>query len=190
VSLPRALRLTTEDIPDRTPYVQIDQNLSRKWALRLKDHQGLFKIGIVWAGARTHRRDVERSASLELFSRLARLDRVRLFSLQKNDVPRAGANIELVDFTNDLHNFADTAALILNLDLVIGVDTAVVHLAGALGQKVWTLLPFSPDWRWLLDREDSPWYRTMRLFRQPSAGAWEATFARVTESLRSELGSR
>ena len=92
----------------------------------------------------------------------------------------------MVDFTTELHDFADTAAFIANLDLVIGVDTAVVHLAGALGRKVWTLLPYSPDWRWLLNRDDSPWYPTMRLFRQPGPGDWATVVGNVVESLSAE----
>jgi ADP-heptose:LPS heptosyltransferase len=90
----------------------------------------------------------------------------------------------LIDYTAEFHDFADTAAFIDNLDLVITVDTAVAHLAGAMGKNVWTMLPFAPDWRWLLHREDSPWYPTMRLFRQNKPGDWTDAIERVAESLR------
>ena len=186
LSLPRALALTTINIPNQVPYIKVDQNLCRKWERRLKDDKSFFKIGIVWAGARTHRGDAERSIALEMLAPLASVDRVRLFSLQKDQAPPNPSSVELVDFSRDLHDFADTAALITNLDLVIGVDTAVVHLAGALGKKVWTLLPFSPDWRWLLNRDDSPWYPTLRLFRQLSPQDWTGAIASMLESLRTE----
>ena len=91
--------------------------------------------------------------------------------------------MQLIDFTADLADFTDTAALISHLDLVITVDTAIAHLAGAMGKKVWQLLPVVPDWRWLLDREDSPWYPTMRLFRQKSKGDWTGVMERVAEAL-------
>jgi ADP-heptose:LPS heptosyltransferase len=89
----------------------------------------------------------------------------------------------LIDWSAELKDFADTAALIANLDLVIAVDTAVVHLAGAMGKPVWTLLPFAADWRWLLEREDSPWYPSMRLFRQPALGDWDSVIKRVADEL-------
>jgi ADP-heptose:LPS heptosyltransferase len=93
----------------------------------------------------------------------------------------------VVDFTSDLKDFADTAAFIANLDLIVSVDTAVAHLAGAMGKQVWVLLPFIPDWRWLLDREDSPWYPTMRLFRQKRAGDWEEPIQRIVNELTTLL---
>ncbi|HEX5242879.1 MAG TPA: glycosyltransferase family 9 protein, partial [Tepidisphaeraceae bacterium] len=93
------------------------------------------------------------------------------------------ADTEWVDWTQELHDFADTAALIANLDLVIACDTAVAHLAGAMARPVWTLLPFAPDWRWMLDRSDSPWYPTMRLFRQPRPGDWGSVLENVAIEL-------
>ena len=92
--------------------------------------------------------------------------------------------MQIIDYTEEIADFSDTAALIQNLDLIISVDTAVAHLAGALGKPVWTLLPFVPDWRWMLEREDSPWYPTMRLFRQPSPGDWESVIVRIKEALK------
>ena len=183
LTLPRALGLTLQSIPRETPYLSVDENLRRKWATRLQPHASEFKVGIVWAGARTHPRDAERSIGLDSFAPLAALPGVRLFSLQKGGP--AGTSFDLLDLTPELHDFADTAALVLNLDLVIGVDTSVVHLAGALGRPVWTLLPFSPDWRWLPAGDESPWYPTMRLFRQPEPGNWQAVFDRVVLELKS-----
>ena len=116
------------------------------------------------------------------------------FSLQKGKMPTEAkatpAGVDLVDWSDELNDFADTASLIANLDLVISVDTAVAHLAGAMGKPVWTLLPFVPDWRWLLERQDSPWYPTMRLFRQRFPGDWDGVIARVVEQLSLLRGGR
>jgi ADP-heptose:LPS heptosyltransferase len=108
---------------------------------------------------------------------------VDYYSLQKSVAAPAGTRV--TDWTAELEDFADTAALIAQLDLVITVDTAVAHLAGALGKAVWVLLPFSADWRWMVDRQDSPWYPTMRLFRQPKAGDWQSPVAQMAAALRS-----
>lgn len=186
MSIPRALRLTSENIPNAVPYLHADSNLIKSWAARIRPHAGKFNIGIVWAGAPIHRRDAERSIPPAVFAPLSKIDGVQLFSLQKDALTGAATDLPLVDLTRGLHDFADTAALMMNLDLIIGVDTAVVHLAGALGRKVWTLLPFSPDWRWLLNRDDSPWYPTMRLFRQTAPGDWNGPLGRVTEALATE----
>ena len=114
---------------------------------------------------------------------LAQLKNVSFYSLQKG--PAASQNgIDLIDLGKDLSDFADTAAVMSLLDLIISTDTSVPHLAGALGRPVWVMLQYSPDWRWLLDREDSPWYPTMRLFRQKSLGDWSGVVARVAEALR------
>jgi ADP-heptose:LPS heptosyltransferase len=111
------------------------------------------------------------------------LPNLTFISLQKH--PSRSNDSKLIDWTSELHDFADTAGLIANLDLVITVDTAVAHLAGALGNPVWVLVPFVPDWRWMLDRNDSPWYPTMRLFRQPHLGDWGAVVSEVVQALQS-----
>ena len=117
---------------------------------------------------------------------------ITFYSLQKGKAAGQAHNLPygmtLVDCTNELNDFSDTASLIENLDLVISVDTSVAHLAGALGKQVWTLLPFRPDWRWLLDRSDSPWYPTMRLFRQSSIGDWSDVIVSIKDALKSILG--
>jgi ADP-heptose:LPS heptosyltransferase len=115
------------------------------------------------------------------------MDGLRLFSLQK-EIPKQWASsslseLNIIDYTGDIDDFSDTAGIIMNLDLIISVDTAVAHLAGALGKTVWTLLPFAPDWRWMLNREDSPWYPTMRLFRQASPGDWGSVISKVHDEL-------
>jgi hypothetical protein len=142
-------------------------------------------VGLVWAGATHHADDRNRSAPLASLSRLFDED-AHWVSLQKqprDDEPRRLAAAGVAGYGADLADFADTAALIDRLDLVITVDTAVAHLAGALGKPVWIMLPFSPDWRWMLGRADSPWHRSARLFRQPAPGDWAA----VTDQAAGEL---
>jgi tetratricopeptide (TPR) repeat protein len=191
LSLPRALRLEPDRIPAKVPYLSVDENLRRRWENRLQSHASRFKVGVVWAGASIHPRDAERSMDLNRLAPLAAIDGVTLISLQK-----AGARssepvgFDLLDFTAELHDFADTAALVMNLDLVIGVDTAIVHLTGALGRPVWTLLPYSPDWRWLMERADSPWYPTMRLFRQSRPGDWDEVMSRLAAALATKVKQR
>jgi hypothetical protein len=115
---------------------------------------------------------------------LAHISGARFISLQKGNVASSPPmGMELIDWTTELKDFADTAALIANLDLIITVDTAVAHLAGTMGKPVWTMLPFVPDWRWLLEREESPWYPSMRLFRQKSLGDWESVVTRIADAL-------
>ena len=116
------------------------------------------------------------------------MDGISIYSLQKGEAAKETMNppdgMKVTDYTEAIADFSDAAALVENLDLVISVDTAAAHLAGALGKPVWTLLPFVPEWRWLLNREDSPWYPTMRIFRQPSPGDWESVISRVVEELQ------
>ncbi len=180
LSLPWALRLGLDGIPASVPYLHADQSLSQVWQDRLAEYKDEIRIGIVWAGDPQHPRDSSRSTTSEGFERIANIPGVRLFSLQKN---KGGnpllLNPNVVDCTPELDDYSDTAALISQLDLVISVDTSIAHLAGALGRPVWTMLPYFPDWRWMLDREDSPWYPSMRLFRQTSRGDWSSVFDRI-----------
>jgi hypothetical protein len=170
------------------PYLYPDTDDAKNWQRRLADHSPAMKVGLAWAGNPKHPNDRNRSMTLANFAPLGRILGVRFFSLQKGapaDQAKAPpAGMELVDWTSDLKDFADTAALIANLDLVIAVDTSVVHLAGAMGKPVWTLLPLVPDWRWILGGEQNPWYPTMRLFRQPAWGDWDSVAARVADALR------
>ncbi|MEW6213595.1 MAG: tetratricopeptide repeat protein [Nitrospirota bacterium] len=188
LDLPLIFNTTLENIPSQVPYITVDPLLVQKWGDRIKRHENAkFKIGLVWAGSISKKKLLHRSDSLDIFSPLAELNNVVFYSLQKGEASiqakKGSYNLNIVDFTDDIHDFADTAAIIENLDLVISVDTAVAHLAGALSKPVWTLIPFVPDWRWLLNRDDSPWYPTMRLFRQPAHGDWQSVIAKVKDEL-------
>jgi Flp pilus assembly protein TadD len=186
-SLPLALGTTPQSIPRVEPNLRADSQATDRWQKELANDGHRLKVGLAWAGRPTHANDRNRSLGLGAFAPLALARNVKFYSLQKGQASQQARTppdgMELVDRTGELNDFADTAALIANLDLVISVDTAVVHLAGAMGKPVWTLLPFAPDWRWLMDREDSPWYPTMRLFRQPARGDWTSVMTRVAEAL-------
>ena len=190
LSLPRILRTTLATIPANVPYLNTAPALSAHWQDQLRGVEG-FKVGIAWQGNPEHTRDRRRSVPLHAFAPLACVPGVRLVSLQKGpgreQLPDLAYRLGLLDMTDRLKDFADTAALISHLDLVITVDTAVAHLAGALGIPVWLALPLTPDWRWLLEREDSPWYPSMHLFRQSTWGDWADVFEKLTEALRTQV---
>ncbi len=184
--LPLIFRTDLNNIPSDVPYISVAQVLINYWRNKLNSEKH-FKVGLTWAGNPEHENDKNRSCPLEKFLPLFKLKNVEFYSLQvgasslkKIEKPEG---INIIDLTEDIKDFSDTAALIENLDLVISVDTVIVHLAGALGKKVWTLLPFSSDWRWMINRDDSPWYPTMKLFRQPKPGDWDS----VIEMVYSEL---
>lgn len=185
LSLPLAFGTTLADVPAPVPYLRADPARVRGWQARLpQDHR--TKVGIVWSGNPSHTNDRNRSFALAQFKTLATCD-AHFVSLQAQvrESDRAAASLwpELLPFGASLGDFSDTAALIEALDLVITVDTSVAHLAGALGRPVWILLPFCPDWRWMLDRADTPWYPTARLYRQNAPGAWQPVLARVRADL-------
>jgi ADP-heptose:LPS heptosyltransferase len=142
----------------------------------------------VCSGNPKHKNDHNRSLPLSDFEPLAKLVGGPLYVIQKElkpaDATTLAGTSDFIDLSDKLSDFTDTAAVIANLDLVISVDTSVVHLAGAMGKPIWTLLPFSPDWRWLLDRQDSPWYPTMRLFRQPVPGRWSPVMSNIAATLQ------
>ncbi len=180
MSLPRILGTTIETIPARIPYLYAEEKDAVKCILLRRE--GEVKVGIVWAVNAKSPTASKRSCPVSLFLELSQIPGISLYSLQKEHTDILdGAPIQ--DLKEHLHDFADTAAVISQLDLVISVDTSVAHLAGALGKPVWVLLPFSPDWRWFLDRSDSPWYPTMRLFRQTKLGDWPSVFAQVKAAL-------
>lgn len=191
MNLPAVLGTTLETIPAKTPYVFADPDLAARWKWELSPLAG-FKVGVAWQGNPTHKNDRQRSVPLTHLAPLARLPGVQLVSLQKgpgaDQIARLSEPWPLFDLGHRLGDFTDTAAVLQNLDLVITVDTAVVHLAGAMGVPVWIALPYSPDWRWLLHRDDSPWYPTARLFRQPAPGQWEPVFQRMAAKLQLRLG--
>jgi tetratricopeptide (TPR) repeat protein len=188
MSLPGLFGTTLATIPAAIPYVNACPTLVLEWRKELPPG---FKIGIAWQGNPEHAGDRRRSVPLRYFESLARLQGVRLVSLQKgpgtDQLPQWIGNPSQVFSVLDLHNrletFADTAAVMMNLDLIVTVDTAVAHLAGALGVPAWVLLPFAPDWRWLLERSDSPWYPTLRLFRQSRRGDWGEVFDRLVAQI-------
>ncbi len=190
MSLPRIFNTRTDSIPADIPYLTADPHLVRIWRKRMESKPG-FRIGVVFAGHPEHANDVSRSAFLSSFLPLKELKGVQIISLQKEKYEKwtdiNPAEFFDQDFGEEISDFADTAAIIENLDLVISIDTAVVHLAGALGKQVWTLLPFSPDFRWMIGREDTPWYPTMKLFRQPEPGDWGSIFEKVKHCLEKRL---
>ena len=164
---------------------------ARAWQARLGSHDRL-RIGLVWSGNPNHKEDHDRSMQLGILSELFDLD-ATFVSLQKDpstDDRALLSRSEVIDLTAELTDFAETAALMSCLDLVISVDTSVAHLAGALGRPVWTLLPHTADYRWLLDRDDSPWYPTMRLFRQDARRSYAEVIGRVRSELSSMIAKR
>lgn len=186
-SLPRAFGTRIDTIPAQTPYLRAEDALVQKWSKRLGPH-GL-KIGICWRGNPNPKADPSRSVPLACFAKLAAVKGVRLISLQKPEAHTdnerlPGLTLPGDDFDAGPDSFADTAAVMQNLDLIVSCDTSIAHLAGALGRPVWVVLKDVPDWRWLLDRPDSPWYPTMRLFRQKQRADWDEVFDRVGAALR------
>ena len=186
MSLPLAFDTTLETIPAGVPYLHADGRRSAAWRERLAALPGL-KVGLVWAGSHRYLLDRRRSMRLAQMAPFGTVPGVTFVSLQK-DAPaqqalRPPAGLTLHDWTAELHDFDDTAALIEALDLVISVDTAIVHLAGALGKPVWVLNRYDTDWRWLRDRDDSPWYPSLRLFRQKRPGEWDSVLDEVRAAL-------
>jgi tetratricopeptide (TPR) repeat protein len=191
LSLPLVFGTDLATIPASVPYLRAAPDAVTQWEARLASLEGTrprLRVGLVWAGSPAHRRDRDRSLALSALAPLADIPDVAFYSLQKGHAAPQAANppagMRLFDIGGTLGDFADTAAAIMALDLVVTVDTAVAHLAGALGKPVWILLSYVPDWRWLIDRDDSPWYPTARLFRQPARGAWGPVVANVAAALR------
>jgi tetratricopeptide (TPR) repeat protein len=186
MSLPLAFATSLETIPCAIPYLRVPESRLRQWRERLGAPRSL-RVGIAWAGSPAHKNDHNRSIGLTRLRALLSTPAVEFVSIQREpSEPEAAAlsgHRDLLHVGEELRDFADTAAVISLMDLVVSVDTAVAHLAGALGTTVWVLLPFTPDFRWLLEREDSPWYPTARLFRQPRPGDWESVLGRVREAL-------
>ncbi|MGD0463126.1 MAG: tetratricopeptide repeat protein [Tepidisphaeraceae bacterium] len=187
LSLGAVLGVTADAIPAPIPYLKADSQLAEEWGRRFDSGDNRLRVGLVWGGRPTHPNDRNRSMRLRQFAPLASAAKAAFYSLQKGAASAEAADpppgMQLTDWTQDMNDFADAAALLANLDLLITVDTATAHLAGAMGKAVWLLLPFVPDWRWMLEREDSPWYPTMRLFRQKTAGDWGDVLRRVEEEL-------
>jgi hypothetical protein len=179
LSLPLVFQTRLETIPDKVPYLRAE-----KWKQAMPAER---KIGLCWAGGAAK---LGRSIPLSMFDRLQRCSGIRFYSLQKGPAAEElhQSSLPIIDMSSSLREFADTAALIDWLDLVITVDTAVAHLAAALAKPVWNLIQFIPDWRWMLGRNDSPWYPTMRLFRQKTDGDWAGVIDEVARDLAAASG--
>ena len=192
LSLPLALGAGSATIVSQTPYLRASPQAVMDWNERLGPRHRP-RIGLAWSGRPSHDNDHNRSMRLRTFlPPLAGCDATFVSLLQEvraDDAPVLQAS-DVLDFSKELKTYADTAALIASLDLVISVDTSVAHLAGALAKPLWVLLPFTPDWRWQLDRDDSPWYPTARLFRQDATREWDSVMARVRTALDAHLRRR
>ena len=191
MSLPLAFRETLETVPLATRYLHSDPSKVAAWEERL-GAKTKSRIGLTWSGNQAAGTNRERHFPLAMLVPYL-CDDFQYFCLQ-TDITQAdretlAENPGIRRFDGELRDFSDTAALCECMDLVLSVDTSVAHMSGALGKKTWVLLTFNADWRWLIDREDNPWYTAMRLFRQKTRGDWKPVFERVAEELRRELGS-
>jgi len=188
MSLPKAMSLRLEDLPGSSGYLSPDPTRLAKWRARLAPLPRPI-VALVWAGRPTHNNDANRSTSLGSFAPLAQVTGGSFLSIQKG--PRAAEaktpppGLSILSLDDEIADFEDTAAILAIADLLISVDSSPVHLAGGMGRPVWTLLPYVGEWRWLMDREDSPWYPSMRLFRQRQPGDWNEVMSRVVEALKS-----
>ena len=194
-SVPFLLGTTLDTIPAIVPYLTVDAARVAEWKARLdaRTPPGLPRVGIAWAGNPTHPDDQRRSTRLAAWKPLLDVPGVSFISLQKwvpkRDRGFVASASRLIDLTDGRDDFADTAALVQALDLVVSVDTSIAHIAGALAKRAWILLARLPDWRWLLDREDSPWYPTLQLFRQDAPDRWAGPLQRVAARLRADLAA-
>ncbi len=190
MSLPLAFGTTRGTIPADIPYLRADPARCKSWQARVRSAAApgsRLRVGLTWAGNPKHTNDSNRSVDPALLSGLAAVDGVDFFSLQKsrkNKKAESPPGLRLIDFTNSLHDFAETAALIEQLDLVISVDTAVAHLAGAMGKPAWTLISYPPDFRWHMHGDETAWYPTMRLFRQECNRKWPEVIEKIVKALR------
>jgi len=185
MSLPLVLKTTLETIPAQIPYLYADAQRKKRWNKKL-GNKTVTRIGLVWSGSTWHKNDHNRSLLLNQLTSLLVLP-VEFHSLQKEvreiDITTLTDFPKINQHQDDLLDFSDTAALIDEMDIVISVDTAVAHLSAAMGKKTFILLPYLPDFRWMLDRADSPWYPTATLFRQPSVGDWDSVISEIRELL-------
>ena len=192
-SLALIFRTTLETIPNQVPYLTPDPSRVSWWEnwLNATHPHDALRVGLVWCGRPTHPNDRRRSVRLARLAPLATIEGVRFVSLQKPMFQADADSLQLFpgmsDLSAELREFDDTAALVATLDLVVTVDTSVGHLSGALGKPTWIMLPKASDWRWLLGRSDSPWYPTVRLFRQAAPGAWDNVIDEVAAALHARV---
>jgi Flp pilus assembly protein TadD len=191
MSLPLAFGVNLGNIPANLPYLDADPDLADLWGERLGPADGMFTVGLVWAGRPTHKNDHNRSMTLEILGPLADIPDIRFVSLQKGapsqqaETPPPG--MLLFEATDLIKSFDDTAALLSHVDLLITVDTSVAHLAGAMGKPVWVFIPDPPEWRWLEKRSDTPWYPSMRLFRRTGDEPWSNVVNQMVVALRDRI---
>ncbi len=189
-SLPLALRTEATALPAAIPYLEASEERIAKWRSRLAELPAP-RVAIAWSGRAAHPNDRNRSIALARLAPLFALEAVSFISVQRElrgeDAQALARLPRIAHLGEELHDFDDTAAVLALADLVISVDTSVAHLAGAMGRPAWILLPFAPDWRWMLRREDSPWYPTARLFRQDALGDWDSVIARARGELAGTL---
>jgi len=191
LSLPGIFNTRLDSIPSSTkPYLEELFDYKCIWRPRIEEspeYTESLRVGIVWAGAASHGNDAARSCRFADLAPLADIPGIQLYNLQKGPAAKQlfqnWQGGKVIDLQYGLLDYCDTASAIKMMDIIVTVDTSVAHLAGALGKTVWTLLPANPDWRWLLDRDDSPWYSSMRLFRQQTPGDWNGVVDRVSEAL-------
>jgi tetratricopeptide (TPR) repeat protein len=186
LSLPRLFRTTAASIPAATSYIRADPARTSAWEERIGPGGGTLNVGLVWASQSKMPNAAQKSMRLRDLAALGEVPKVRFFSLQVGEAGRDAASsppFPVADLTGEIRGFADTAAIIASLDLVISVDTAVAHVAGALGARVWTMLQYAPDWRWYPDASTTAWYPQMRLYRQPAPGDWASVCERVARDL-------
>lgn len=180
MEVPHALRLTLQAVPAKVPYLAVPPALARAARARVAGAAGRLKVGLVWAAGAWR---PERSVPVAELIPLNDLPQIALYNLQRGPALAAADRLRFVERAAASDDILETAALVTHLDVIVTVDTMVAHLAGALGRPVWTLLHHEADWRWMLGRRDSPWYPTMRLFRQPSPGAWRPVLDRIIADL-------
>ena len=184
-----ALSVSSQNLPGTIPYLKVDPDRGEQWSDRIPE-TGRLRVGLVWAGRPTHRNDRNRSIPLEAMLPLLRQTDVDFYALQVgervSEIATAGLANDLIDLSPRLSDFAETAAALDQLDLLISVDTSVVHVAGAINRPAWVLIPHAPDWRWGLEDGTSPWYPSLRLWRQPEFGDWDTVLENIAETLRAE----
>lgn len=190
MSLPLAFKTTVESIPNHVPYLFSDQFKKNYWEKKIANTSNTLKVGLVWSGSKDHKKDHDRSLRLEQLEPLLSLP-ITFYSLQKEvreqDKVTLSSLNQIHQYQEELNDFSDTAAMVDCLDLIITVDTSVAHLAGAMAKNVWILIAYLPDYRWMLDRDDTPWYPTVKLFRQSTVGSWDSVIIDVKKALEKLL---
>ncbi len=188
MDLPAFLKTDNNSIPQCIPYLAADSTALNKWQARFQNVSAL-KVGISWAGNKANSCDYKRSLALPQLKPLLEIEGVNFYSLQKDSLTEELDQYGITDLIAECHDFNETAAALSQMDLIISVCTATAHLAGALGKPVWIMLAATADWRWLENREDSPWYPTAKLFRQPVSGDWDSVIKFVVEMLRHKVAT-